>query len=389
MVVSCALRQKTKKVLKDVPPYVRNEVQSAVSLWVGLPREELEIRLLKMILPPTSSQELKEALSLRSIESISKVCPDFNIKFANEVRSQRQGFGFEEGFMEVKVPYSPAPEYEAFSKQFDSNLILKYSIANAIFTYSSALSKEKFERFLYLTSQTEEKYIFGGLREAGFPDALSKLFWPYAGKFNRFLVEFRKYTLSNEKTVNVPVAPVLMAKSIEEPKEVKEDAKITEETEVAKKAPGSFDIPKDVEPEVSEIVEEPKPAVENSNAEAVSSCSESNVLREDASEIVQELSEQQEDKMHIVPKITPRVVLKNEAIFYEFYECLLKLIDLRDKKDTMAKEFTHSDFQALSTAYTDLNCALNELSTFGFNAEDVWNKRLAIVSLFNSLKEFH
>lgn len=349
MVVSCALRQKTKKALKDVPSYVKNEVQNTVSQWVGLPREELENRLFKMVLTPASANPLKDVLSQNAIESISKVCPDFHIKFANEVRSQRQSFGFEENFMEVKIPYSPAPEYEAFSKEFDSSLILKYSIANAIFTYARNLPEEKFERFLYLTSQTEEKYIFGGLREAGFPDELSKLLWPYAGKFNRFLVEFCKFTLSNDKNIaSKTVASASTAKPIKEL----------------------------------------KPTEENSTTEVGNSCFESNVLKENALDIVQGLPVQQEDKMHFSPKITPEVILKNEAIFCEFYECLLKLNELSNKKDLMDNEFTHSDFQVLSTAYADLNRALKEITAFGFNSENVWNKRQAIMALFNSLKEF-
>lgn len=378
MVVSCALRQKTKKALKDVPSYVKNEVQNTVSQWVGLPREELEKRLFEMVLTPASANPLKDVLSQNAIESISKVCPDFHIKFANEVRSQRQSFGFEEGFMDVKVPYSPAPEYETFSKEFDSSLILKYSIANAIFTYARNLPEEKFERFLYLTSQTEEKYIFGGLREAGFPDELSKLLLPYAGKFNRFLVEFRKFTLSNEKITNDPVTYAPKAMPSEEPKKVTEDAtpheeaeventEVTEEVETAEEAAENFDEPKDVESEAD---------------------SENSEVTEETSEIVKEPKQTEEDNMHISPKITPVVILKNEAIFCEFYECLLKLNELSNKKDLMDNEFTHSDFQALSTAYADLNRALMEIAAFGFNSENVWNKRQAIMALFNSLKEF-
>ncbi len=378
MVVSCALRQKTKKALKDVPSYVKTEVQNTVSQWVGLPREELENRLFKLVLTPASANPLKDVLSQNAIESISKVCPDFHIKFANEVRSQRQSFGFEENFMEVKIPYSPAPEYEAFSKEFDSSLILKYSIANAIFTYARNLPEEKFERFLYLTSQTEEKYIFGGLREAGFPDELSKLLLPYAGKFNRFLVEFRKFTLSNDKITNDSVTHASKAMPSEEPKEVTEDAtpheeveventEVTEEVETAEEAAESFDEPKDVESEAD---------------------SENSEVTEETSEIVKEPKQTEEDNMHISPKITPVVILKNEAIFCEFYECLLKLNELSNKKDLMDNEFTHSDFQALSTAYADLNRALMEIAAFGFNSENVWNKRQAIMALFNSLKEF-
>ena len=68
MVVSCALRQKTKKALKDVPSYVKNEVQNTVSQWVGLPREELENRLTGRCTNDTDDIRNRMEIAKREIE---------------------------------------------------------------------------------------------------------------------------------------------------------------------------------------------------------------------------------------------------------------------------------------------------------------------------------
>ncbi len=354
MIVCFTPRSKFNNLIGKCPASVKINLTQQMQTMLGLSAEELKYQLLKLVLTPPEKKPMEALLNETEAEIVMKIDPEFNIKVANELRSARVS-NVDKNFMAIpRHPYDNDDEYQKFLKCF-KNDIIKGGIAEIVFAHCSELKESDFESFMYLTSQSEEKSVYGGLRKAGFPRQYAELLWPYAKQFNKFVLEARK------AWPNINVATAQSLNVIQ-----------TSTTNVTTSLP-----------DTSKDVAESTTTIQNDNSQKeVQSLECTNEPIQNSSTLSVATPAQNRSTA-----ITPRVILENDRIFREFDECWIQ-VDTINKKNIESMEFEFSDFSSLYEAFSNLHRAMEELVSHGFTESEVWKKRYAINSLFASCKKF-